>query len=131
MAGESASSFEPYEETALALPEALTSLEGYGESLSTLAFNYLDFEKGLFVRTVQIRAYQEGDEYITFLMTDGIKTAVPLSEEVTIPIPEEMRELSTLPVLAGGAVFFDGENEGCAAYHKITYQTKLTEGVSV
>ena len=47
----------------------------------------------------------------------------------SLPLPETEIDLSLLPVRAGGAVFFDTEEEG-PAYYKITYQTKTTEEVT-
>ena len=128
-AGKTATPYEPYTETVIPIPEEITALDCFGESLYDYTANYADFEKGTYERTVALRDYIEDDENVPMYMTDLFKTAAPVFDLPSLPLPETESDLSLLPVRAGGAVFFDTE-EGGPAFFKITYQTKITEEVT-
>jgi len=124
--GETETEYEPYTETVIPIPEELQEVDGFGESLCSSAANHADFEKGVFVKAVEILDYTQRDEINPELVTDMFKTASARPEASVTPLPETERDLSLLPVHAGGAVYFDTD-EGVPAYYKITYQTKITE----
>ncbi len=124
--GETATAYEEYTETVIPLPEEWQAMDGFGESLHDLAVNRFDFEKDVFVKDVMIGDYAKDDEMVSIFMSDMSKTVCWNYGGTTLPIPETERDLSILPVHAGGAVYFDTD-EGVPAYYKITYQTKITE----
>ncbi len=125
-AGNAATDYEAYTEEVYPVPEAITALDGYTHSVSREHSNYVDFEEGSFVKTVDVRPYDPADMSIAFLQTDMVQAFHACAQEKT-PLAEDVSDFALLPVRAGGAVFFENE-ERAPAYYTVTYQTKTVKG---
>lgn len=124
--GEDPTAYSPYSSLTREIPQEILSLDGYGRGISEKTCNYIDLERGLFVRRVGERAYIEGDREDGSLLTDGVTTLYPLEEEQTVDISAYLTD-SFLPVEGKGTLLFENA-EKWDAPSEVTYQLKLTEG---
>ena len=91
------------------IPPAIRNLEGYGWSAGT-AYNYVDFERKVFVQNVGSRAYASGDESNTAVTTDMTTTYYPLTTAVETDISEYITDDNLINVEAGGTLTFPNQN---------------------
>ncbi len=108
------------------IPMEVQVKEGYGKGISDTLYNYVDFEKGVFVRRVGERDYIDGDEDDITLLSDGIRTLYPLSQTEYEDISSLLFD-GFLPNHEKGYLFFESAS-GKAVPSEITHQIKLTEG---
>lgn len=60
-AGTTATDFAPYTERIYPIPDAVQQLDGYGLGISSRYYNYIDFDRKVYVQNVARRAPQAGD----------------------------------------------------------------------
>jgi hypothetical protein len=107
--GASASTYKPYFGSEFPIPTAIRNLDGYGWSAGT-AYNYVDFERKVFVQNVGSRAYASGDESDSTVITDGTTTYYPLTTAVETDISEYLTDDNLINVESGGTLTFPNSN---------------------
>ena len=126
--GDTATEFVPYEESTLALPDVLTSLDGFGLSLPDGRRNTVDFVNWVYAKEADIRPYQTGDEDNPLFYTDGIRTVYPIEREESL-LSDEAREGLLVPVYAGG--WLCSPDKSSPIYLSLTYEVKILKGDTV
>ena len=124
-AGEAATDYEAYTEKIYPLPEELTALDGFAYGVGESVYNYVDFEKSIYEKIINMRDYTEGDMDYAALKTDGIKT-LGIMYGGEFPLSDTAAAFALLPVTAGGAVYFENAQSAPVPF-TVTYQTMNTE----
>lgn len=76
--------YEPYEERVHELPEIARY---FPEGMRSAGSVYDEITESEVIQRVGVRAYEEGDDDNSEVMTDGINTVYPLAEPIVTPIP--------------------------------------------
>lgn len=76
--------YEPYEERVHEIPEIA---QYFPEGMRSAGGVYDEINESWAIQRVGVRAYEEGDDDDSEVMTDGINTVYPLAEPVVTPLP--------------------------------------------
>ena len=107
--GSTATAYSPYMSDTYPIPASIQSLEGYGWSAGS-AYNYIDYERKMFVQNVGSRAYASGDESNTAVTTDMTTTYYPLATPVETDISAYLSDDNLIEVEAGGTLTFENQH---------------------
>jgi hypothetical protein len=132
--GTSAATYAPYIGTisTYSIPASIQALEGYGWSAGT-AYNYVDFERKVFVQNVGSRAYASGDESDNTVITDGTTTYYPLTTAVETDISQYITDDNLINVDSGGTLTFEnqhGDDYRLPVPSEETYMIDLQEAIN-
>ena len=96
--------YYPYMSDTYSIPSSIKSLAGYGWSAGSV-YNYIDFERKVFVQNVGSRSYTAGDESDDTVITDKTTTYYPLNPAVETDISSYITD-NTIEVESGGTLTF-------------------------
>jgi hypothetical protein len=95
----------------LSIPSSVRKLDGYGDGINSQYYNKIVFNNenndAKFVQVVARRAYQEGDEWLENVLTNGLETLYVLDEAIETVIEENLLDGGLVEVEAGGHVSFE------------------------
>ena len=101
--------YYPYNAHTYPIPAEIQALEGYGWSAGSV-YNYIDYERKVFVQNVGSRAYASGDESDSTVVTDMTTTYYPLNPAVETDISQYLTDDNLIEVEAGGSLTFPNSN---------------------
>ena len=92
------------------IPDEVKALEGYGYGLDDTIYNAIDFDSKTFIKLVEKRDYQEGDESDPNVITDMTYTYYPLENPVITDISQYLGD-NVIKVKPEGTLIFENENK--------------------
>jgi hypothetical protein len=87
-AGAKPTAFAPYTERVYAIPDAVQELDGYGLGISSRYYNYIDFDRKVYVQNVAIRDTQAGDASSDTMLVADDKTLYVLPEAKLVDVSQ-------------------------------------------